>query len=80
MPLGRKGALEVTPHAHRYRKEQDNGVIGKPEFLQFAENRAHAVVGALDHGRIGRVLMSLGRFLGFVLFFALAWPESEYNE
>ena len=53
------------------REEQDDGVIGKPQFLQFAKNRAHAVVGALDHGRIGRVLMSLGRFLGFVLFLKL---------
>ena len=51
------------------REEQDNGVIGKLQFLHLP-NRAHAVVGTLDHGRIGRVLMPSVGFLASYFFFS----------
>ncbi len=49
------------------REEKDKGVLRKPQLLKFPEDRPHTVVGALDHGRVGGVLMAFGRLLGLIL-------------
>ena len=48
-------------------KEENDRIFGQPQFIQFTKNRTHAVVGALDHGRIGGILVMLGRFLVLIL-------------
>ncbi len=48
-------------------EENDEGIVGEFESTQGCEHRPDAVVRTLDHGGIGGILVSLGRFFGLVL-------------
>ena len=48
-------------------EKYNDGIVGKFESVQGCEHRPDAVVRTLDHGGIGGVLVSFGRFFGLVL-------------
>ena len=48
-------------------EKYDEGIVGEFESVQGCEHRPDAVVRTLDHGGIGGVLVSFGRFFGLVL-------------